>query len=208
MLERYMADNHWFAPHDLDTNGVADRLIMRMQQHDSEETMTVLTELVMEGRAWYWIAEYFRYLLWQHGLTGDRAPHQQESWMEADKIDKLRGFLAERLNSPDITRHLPDFPLLSAYIWAWRDISGNEVVGEWVDSMTGEDEAFLKLLLQLRYHGTSSEDSHYRALKMSDMAVLMGDRDKIEERIDRIRKEDKFSELVGEVERAIRRNRF
>ena len=40
------------------------------------------------------------------------------------------------------------------------------------------------------------------------MALLLGDRDKIEERIDRIRKEDKFSELVGEVEQAIKRNRF
>ncbi|WP_318386265.1 P-loop NTPase fold protein [Enterobacter sp.] len=208
VLERYRADNHWFAPHDLDTYGVADRLIIRMIHHDSEETMTVLTELIMEGRAWYWIAEYFRHLLWQHGLAGDRVPHQQESWMEADKIDKLRGSLAERLNNPDITSLLPDFPLLSAYIWAWRDISGNEVVGEWVDSMTGEDEAFLKLLLQLRYHGTSSEDGNYRALKLSDMALLLGDRDKIEERIDHIRKEEKFSELVGEVEQAIKRNRF
>ncbi|MEP8939228.1 PifA (plasmid) [Enterobacter mori] len=170
--------------------------------------MTVLTELVMEGRAWYWIAEYFRHLLWQHGLAGDRAPHQQESWMEVDKIDKLRGFLAERLNNPDITSHLPDFPLLGAYIWAWRDISGNGVVGEWVDSMTCDDEAFLKLLLQLRYHGTSSEEGHYRALKLSDMEVLMGDRDKVVERIDRIRKEEKFSELVGEVKQAIERNRF
>lgn len=71
LLERYRADNHRFAPHYLDTNGVADRLIIRMQQHDSEENMAVLTELVMEGRAWYWIAEYFRHLLWQHGLVGD-----------------------------------------------------------------------------------------------------------------------------------------
>jgi len=96
--------------------------------------------------------------------------------------ESLRNFgsLAARLNNPDITNLLPDFPLLSAYIWAWRDISGNKVVGEWVDSMTGEDEAFLKLLLQLRYHGTSSEDGNYWALKLSDMALLLGDRDKIE----------------------------
>ncbi|MGK6821962.1 hypothetical protein ACKU5W_001985 [Klebsiella pneumoniae] len=63
---------------------------------------------------------------------------------------------------------------MNSYVWAWRDISGNEAVRKWVDTQTRDDEAFLKLLLQLRYHGVSSVAGRYRALALSNMTEILG----------------------------------
>lgn len=83
MLERYQADNEWFGLHDLDTYSVADRLIRRMVQEDEEKTMALLTEQARLGRAWYWIAEYVRHLLMEHGMAGQRPKPQLEEWLTA-----------------------------------------------------------------------------------------------------------------------------
>lgn len=208
MLERYQADNEWFGLHDLDTYSVADRLIRRMVQEDEEKTMAFLTEQARLGRAWYWIAEYVRHLLMEHGMAGQRPKPQLEEWLEWGGLYTLRDALAERLNSPAITGTLAEFPWLNGYIWAWCDISGEKAVQEWADHLTTGDEAFLKLLLQLRYHGTSSVDGHYRALKLSNMTTFLGEVDDINRRIDNIREAGCFLELVSEVEKSIARNRF
>lgn len=208
MLERYMADNEWFGLHDLDTYSVADRLINRLLQDNEDDTMAFLTGQVRDGLAWYWIAEYVRHLLWQHGLAGDRTVQQLEVWMAPEKLSYLRDTLADRLNDAQITDMLADFPLLNGYIWAWRDISGEKVVQEWVNRLTQEDDAFLNLLLQLRHHGSSSVDGHYRALKLSNLTTFLGEVDDINRRIDRIRDTGRFAEKVAQVEQSIERNRF
>lgn len=208
MLERYRADNEWFALHDLDTYSVADRLIQRMLQESPEDMMVFLTEKVNNGQAWYWIAEYVRHLLWQHGIVGNRTFNQQEAWMERDNVDAIRKALADRLNSPEVTDKLGGFALLNAYIWAWRDISGSEVLQKWIKRQTLDDGAFLRLLLQLRYLGTSSVDGRYRALNLADLTEFLGDSDVITERITRIRESGHFAELVDQVEQSVRRNHF
>lgn len=208
MLARYRANNEWFGLYDLDTYSVADRLIRRMVQENEEKTMAFLTEQARQGRAWYWIAEYVRHLLWEHGMAGDKPKQQLEEWLEWEGLYTFRDTLAERLNSPAITDTLADFPLLNAYIWAWRDISGEKAVQEWVKNLTTRDEAFLKLLLQLRYHGTSSADGRYRALKLSNMTIFLGAVDVIKQRLTRLREAGCFPELVAEVEQSIERNRF
>ncbi|MBU4684522.1 hypothetical protein KC222_21230 [Cedecea davisae] len=116
--------------------------------------------------------------------------------------------LADRLNSPDVTDKLSDFPLLNVCIWAWRDISEDLAVREWVDCQIVEDETFMNLLLQLRYHGTSSEDGRYRALKLSNMTEFLGDIDAITDRIAHLKEAGNFTELVEQVEQSIERNRF
>lgn len=208
MLERYLVDNEWFGLHDLDTYSVADRLINRLLQDNEEDTVAFLTGQIRDGQAWYWIAEYIRHLLWQHGLAGDRTAQQLEIWMAPEKVIHLRGTLADRLNDAQITDTLAEFPWLNGYIWAWRDISGEKVVQEWVNRLTQEDDAFLNLLLQLRHHGTSSSDGHYRALKLSNLTAFLGVVDDILRRLDCIREAGQLTDLVEEVDKAISRNRF
>lgn len=208
MLRRYQARNEWLTLHDLDTFSVADRLIQRMLREDVASTMEFLTAQLQSGKAWYWIAEYVRLQLWQHGIVGDRAEHQQEQWMERSNVVTLQETMAKRLNSPDITEKLPDFALLYWYIWAWRDISGVQAVRKWVDRQIKEDKAFLNLLLQLRYHGSSSVDGRYRALNLATMTEFLGDVETVTSRIARIKEAGQFAEQVNQVEKSIERNRF
>lgn len=208
MLQRYRGENDWFSLHDLDTWSVEDRLINKMQKESDEEPLAFLTTQFKNGQAWYWIAEYMRHLLWQHGRVEDRAEHQQEKWIPPVQLDSLRETLTHRLNEKVITDQLASFPQLSGYIWAWRDISGVEAVRTWVQDQIRDDEAFLKLLLQVRYHGTSSAEGRYRALKLTDLADIFGDPDQIRGRVDNLRKAGPLVELAEQVEASIRRNRF
>ena len=208
MLRRYQARNEWLVLHGLDTFSVADRLIQRMLREDVASTMKFLTARLRGGKAWYWIAEYVRLQLWQHGIVGDRAEHQQEQWMDRCNVVTLQKTMAKRLNSPAITKKLPDFALLYWYIWAWRDISGVQAVRKWVNRQIKEDKAFLNLLLLLRYHGTSSADGRYSALNLANMTEFLGDAETMAGRIESIKQAGHFPERVEQVEQSIKRNRF
>ncbi|WP_273866251.1 KAP family P-loop NTPase fold protein [Serratia ureilytica] len=207
MLARYQARNGWMSLYDLDTYSVVDRLIQRMVREDPASTMKFLTARLRDCKAWYWSAEYVRHLLWQHGIAGDRMEHQQEQWMDLGNLAILRDTIATRLNSPAITEQLPAVDQLNRYFFVWRDISGIQAVQEWVKSQTQRDEAFLNLLLQLRYHGTSTAIGQYRALDLAEMVEFLGDAVRVKDRIARIREAGQFAEQVKEVEQSIRRSR-
>ncbi|HGM7056994.1 KAP family P-loop NTPase fold protein [Serratia marcescens] len=205
MLRRYQARNAWLSLHDLDTYSVADRLIQRILREDAVATMKFLTVRLQRGKAWYWSAEYVRHLLWQHGIAGDRMTHQQEQWMDLGNLAILRDTLATRLNSPAITEQLPTIDQLSRYFFVWRDISGIQAVREWVKNQIQGDEAFLNLLLQLRYHGISTAIGQYRALDLAEMVDFLGDAQTVQARIDRIKQADHFPEQIEEVNQSIKR---
>lgn len=204
MLRRYQARNAWLSLHDLDTYSVADRLIQRILREDAASTMEFLTARLWDGKAWYWSAEYVRHLLWQHGVTGDRMVHQQEQWMDLGNLAILRDTLATRLNSPAITEQLLAIDQLSRYFFVWRDISGIQEVREWVKKQIQGDEAFLNLLLQLRYHGISTAIGQYRALDLTEMVEFLGEPQAVQARIDRIKQAGKFEELVDLMEESLR----
>lgn len=203
MLRRYQARNAWTSLHDLDTYSVADRLIQRILREDAAATRKFLTVRLQRGKAWYWSAEYVRHLLWQHGIVGNRMGQQLEEWMERSNVVTLQKTMATRLNSPAIIKQLPAFPLLYGYIWAWRDISGVQAVRKWVDRQIKEDEAFLNLLLQLRYHGISTAIGQYRALDLAEMTEFLGEPQTVQARIDRIKQAGHFPEWIEEVNRSI-----
>ncbi len=207
MVKRYRQDNEWFELQDLDTYSVADRLIQRMLREDVTSTNKFLTAQLQLGKAWYWGAEYVRHLLWQHGIVGDRTGHQLEEWMERSNVVILQKTMGKRLNSPAITKQLAAFPLLNRYIWAWRDISGIQAVRKWVDRQVKKDEAFLSVLLQLRYHGFSSAHGYYQALPLTNMTEYLGETQKVLARIEHIKQAGKFAEQVKQVEQSISRSR-
>ncbi|CAI2535899.1 KAP family NTPase [Serratia liquefaciens] len=207
MVERYRQDNEWFSLYQLDTYSVADRLIQRMLRENAASTMKFLIAQLHSGKAWYWCAEYVRHLLWQHGIVGDKTGHQLEEWMDQDNVLTLQNTIAKRLNRPTITNQLPAFALLNWYIWAWRDISVAPEVRKWVQRQVKKDDAFLNLLLQLRYYGSSSAQGDHQALPLADMTELLGDVETVRGRIESIKKAGHFPERVEQVEQSVRRRR-
>lgn len=205
---KYLALNPWFTLYELDTSSAVDRLLMKMYEQDPDRAIQLLHSLLLEGGAWHWTAEYFRHLLWQHGLAGNRQQYEQEQWLPHDRLQELRRELAGRLNSSDITSRLTAMPSLTSYIWAWRDISGNDEVRKWMAVQSRQDEDFLQLLLLLRYKGTSSAIGRYRGLSLSQISELLGEEQILKERLERIEHEGKFPELMEEVNTSRRNNHF
>lgn len=208
VIARYTARNHWFEPHTLDMNSVATRLLQRLCEDKSWPVTENLGAMLDTGKAWRWIAEYFRQLLWMHGLAGNRTVHEQQHLLSAEVLKSLQQKLALRLNSPDITRQFGQEGLLLTHIWAWRDISGLESVRAWIQNENSEDEKFLRLLLALRYRGISSATGYYRALSLTQIAEFVGSEEQIKNRLTEIEEQGNYSDLVSEVKAAIARNRF
>ncbi|HCZ9102386.1 TPA: NTPase [Klebsiella michiganensis] len=208
MIDRYLALNSWFSLYELDTNSVADRLLQRMYETEPEHALETLRKLLLGGRAWRWIAEYCRHLLWQHGLRGNLAPGELEQWLPPDRLKGLCEELARRLNSPATTSQLPSMSSLTSYIWAWCDISGVEVIREWMKTRSKRDEDFLQLLLLLRYKGISSATGRYQALQLSQFSEFFGEEQNLRERLEGIEKEGKYPELINEVNDSLKKNRF
>ncbi|HAS1009864.1 KAP family P-loop NTPase fold protein [Enterobacter hormaechei] len=208
MTARYLALNPWFTLYELDTSSVVDRLLMKIYQQDPDRAIGLLHSLLLESDAWHWTAEYFRHLLWQHGLAGNLQQYEQEQWLSHDRLRELCRELAGRLNSSEITGRLTAMPSLTSYIWAWRDISGNDVVREWMAVQSRQDGDFLQLLLQLRYKGTSSAIGRYRGLSLSQFSEFLGDEQLLLERLERIEREGDFPELMSEVKSSRQNNHF
>ncbi|WP_336663452.1 MULTISPECIES: KAP family P-loop NTPase fold protein [Enterobacter cloacae complex] len=205
---RYLALNPWFTLYELDTNSVVDRLLMNIYQQAPDRAMGLLHSLLLESDAWHWTAEYFRHLLWQHGLAGNRQQYEQEQWLPHNRLQELCRELAGRLNSSEIISRLTAMPSLTSYIWAWRDISGNDPVREWMAVQSRQDGDFLQLLLQLRYKGTSSAIGRYRGLRLSQFSEFLGDESILQERLERIEREGDFPELMSEVKSSLQNNHF
>ncbi|WP_338628703.1 P-loop NTPase fold protein [Enterobacter sp. JJBC] len=208
VIKRYTIRNEWFEPHNLDMNSVATRLLQRLCEAKSWPVIENLGTMLDTGKAWRWIAEYFRQLLWMHGLVGNRTVHEQQHLLSAEVLKSLQHRLALRLNSPDITRQFDQEGILLTHIWAWCDISGLESVKAWVQNETAEDEKFLRFLLALRYRGISSATGHYRALSLTQIAEFTGSEEQIKSRLTKIEGQGNYSDLVSEVNAAISRNRF
>ena len=207
MLERYRENNEWFVLHDTDTYSVTPSAhhadVPGKRRPHSRIPVWKRSKragLVLDR------GNMFRHLLWQHGMAGNRKNTSCSRGCRW-KWGQYKEATAERLNGDEVTDRLVDFPLMNSYVWAWRDISGNEAVRKWVDTQTRDDEAFLKLLLQLRYHGVSSVAGRYRATALSNMTEILG---MLTRSLDEspASKAGHCTELVAQIEQSIEKNRF
>lgn len=208
VIKRYTIRNEWFEPHNLDMNSVAIRLLERICEDRLWPVQERMSAMLDTGKSWRWIADFFRQLLWMHGLAGNRATHEQKQFLPLDELRILQRRLAFRLNTPDITGQFERGELFLSYIWAWCDISGLEHVRVWFKETTREDEHFLRLLLALRYRGVSSVTGLYRALSLVQAGEFIGEAEQISRRLEQIEQSGNHAELLSQVKEAIAINRF
>lgn len=189
-------------------NSVAIRLLERICEDRLWPVQERMSAMLDTGKSWRWIADFFRQLLWMHGLAGNRATHEQKQFLPLDELRILQRRLAFRLNTPDITGQFEQGELFLSYIWAWCDISGLEHVRVWFKETTREDEHFLRLLLALRYRGVSSVTGLYRALSLVQAGEFIGEAEQISRRLEQIEQSGNHAELLSQVKEAIAINRF
>lgn len=208
VISSYVARNRFFSTWDIDINSVADRLLKRMCEDDHDGARRELSRMLQTGKSWRWIADYFRHLLWMHGLAGDRAVSEDERLFTRDEMEALRTLLATRLNGTDIMSQIqPGYPLQS-YIWAWRDICGLETVKSWFRNEMQNDESFLNLLLSLRYNGISSATGYYQALGLAQLREFLGEEQMLLSRLEHIEAKGSYQELTVQIRRLLKRNNF
>ena len=207
--KRYVARNVWFAHEDLDMDSVVDHLLRRMYEHETGIKISHFAELIMEAEDWHWIACYFHHLLNRHGLVGNRVATDRMQLFSAEQLQIMRSQLAGRLGSAEITGQILEINDLTHYLWAWCDISGTGAVREWVQSATDQDDdAFLKLLLALRYKGLNTATGRFQALNVSQHAEYLGEPETIQNRLKRIEEEGLHNERLLLVNASIKRNRI
>ncbi|MGT3165341.1 KAP family P-loop NTPase fold protein [Yersinia enterocolitica] len=208
VTERYQARNTWFSPHDLDMQGVTDRLLHRMCDENRDAALAALTSLSMEGESWFWIADYMRHLLWQNGIVGNRPEMEKDRVLSNEELDAICLRFAERLNTDEIKHALFNSSDLLSYLYAWGEIDTIESVQAWVSEVTQCDENFLQLLMRCRYRGVSSAIGRYYGLSINKLGEFLGEKTEIEDRISRIEVDGQFPDLVREIREALRHERF
>lgn len=206
--ECYRKRNRWFSRHDLELNSVADRLLKKMLDEDRVSAMQTLLSQTTEGDSMVWIANDIRDLLWQNGLAGDRAVAEQERVLTDAELERVRQAFCERLAEETGNGTILHGRDLSGFVRAWRDIAGTESLTDWITQNITDDEAFLRLLMGLRTHTISSATGHSLILKPAEIAHLFGGEEALQDRLNRIPDEGRFTVLSAEINDAIARSKF
>ncbi|MEN4646972.1 P-loop NTPase fold protein [Pantoea agglomerans] len=185
---------------------LATQLIGQMLEDQRAETLAYLQMLIGSHATGRWSASYFRSVLWLHGVVGSRPGFESDRFLSADELDVLRRKVAERMAPPELKSADAELDAAGSYLWAWRDIAGEETVKLWVEKECREDAAFLRLLLSLRSHVTSSNRGRYLTLEIDRAEKLTGQTGQFQARLDEIaaRNEPALTELLGRVQEAVK----
>ncbi|WP_426445995.1 KAP family P-loop NTPase fold protein [Siccibacter colletis] len=203
IIARYRQRNRWFSPHDLDIKRVVDRFLKQMLDANRDKAIELLLSLTVKGESLFWIADYIRHLLWQNGLAGNRVLPEQERILTNEELEQVRSHFYKRINGDKRMSQLPVGISLRSFVWAWRDIAGEEALKAWITQHSASDEDFLTLVLSLRNHIISSSHGHYLVLDLSDVGYMFGGDELLLNKLERIEAEGKFPAQIEEIRDAI-----
>lgn len=205
---RFRERGHWLTIGDLELKELADRLLRRLYENDSQAALDQLSMAFKSKMSFNWSIGYLRHLLWQHGLAGNRPAYPQDQFLSKDELKALCVIASDWLEDPDNRDVLHASADLASLLFAWRDISSSEAVATWVTSVTRDDKAFLKLLLRLRTEGIRSDTGRYRVLRLGQLTEFIGEKKDVMRRLDTIDTKGFYPELIRIVFEAIAIERF
>ncbi|MCX0501621.1 hypothetical protein [Erwinia billingiae] len=205
LADRFRVRGELFATYDVGMFGLADRLLRRLCDTDRQAGLDFLRNLLTTGSAYYWSAVYLRHLLWQNGIKGNRPVNEAERILSDQEVNALCGTFSRRMDNREIRKKLILLGDLTGLVFAWKEIDSVEAVARWMEEETHGDEAFLHMLLRLRYHGVSSASGTYQVLRLNDVAEFFGGVDKIKQRLQSIADDGHFPDLIKQVEESVTR---
>jgi hypothetical protein len=208
IMQFYRHNRSLFRYQKVGLEELASQLIGQMLEDQRAETLAYLQELVEGHASTRWTADYLRDLLWLHGAVRDRPGYDQDKFLSGEELGVIRQQLAERMSPPDLTSAEIEPDGTGNYLWAWRDIAGEETVRHWVDQECREDAAFLRLLLSLRNRVFNS-GGQYLKLEINRAEQLTGQAGQFQARLDEIaaRNEPGLADLLGRVQEAVKEAR-
>ncbi|BCU51062.1 hypothetical protein CIAM_45830 (plasmid) [Citrobacter amalonaticus] len=103
---------------------------------------------------------------------------------------------------------MPDVPYLATFLYAWRDITGEQTVAQWISGVDQSDRDFLKMLLNLRTAVSSSNQGDYLRLDLDVICTVFGITGLMERFEDiKARQEANLTGMISEVDEAILLNK-
>lgn len=181
--ERFLARNTWFSLRETSINQVVRHLLKHMLDIDEARTTAFLDTLVTGGSSPFWIADFMRDLIWEHGLAKNAVSPLSERLLSRENTELLRDRFAERMNQAEIKQELLLRQSLLGYLYAWKDMSSEENVKAWVREVTSSDLGLIGLLIRLQTSVFSSDRGAYRRIARDQVSPFFDDWLAVEEKL-------------------------
>lgn len=185
---------------DATANAVAKSCLSQLRELSPEKQGETVCSMARDGRAINWLIGYFfRSQLFRHGRVGDEAC-SPEQWVMSDEVltDAI-AILEERIGTQDTKALIPNLPDLSAYLYGWLNITGNDQAVDWVREYSRSDEGFIDILNRLR--GWAMSDKVYYPLPETAVSRFL-DWDYVTRRLESM-KDGAYADQVAELQAAI-----
>ncbi|HHA1350227.1 TPA: P-loop NTPase fold protein [Enterobacter ludwigii] len=180
---RFRTRNTWFSLRETGINQVVRHLLKHMQDIDEARTVTRMEMLVVAGTSPFWIADFMRDLIWEHGLAHNTVSSPSDALFSRDITERLRDRFAERMNQPELQQQLLVRQSILGYLYAWRDMSSDETVKQWVREVAATDEGLVNLLIRLQTSVFSSDRGAYRRIARDQVSLFFDNWPAVEDKL-------------------------
>ncbi|MXV05449.1 P-loop NTPase fold protein [Enterobacter sp. ABFQC] len=179
--ERFRARNTWFSLRETGIDQVVRNLLKHMLDLDESGTIALMETLVTEGNSPFWIAEFMRDLVWEHGLAQNTVSPLSENLLSRENTEQLRDRLAERMNQAGLQQKLLQRSSILGYLYAWKDMGSEESVKQWVREVASSEKGLVDLLMRLRSSVFSTDKGAYRRIARDQVSPFFDDWPVVEE---------------------------
>ena len=181
--ERFRARNTWFSLRETGIDQVVRNLLKHMLDLNESGTIAHLERLITEGCSPFWIADFMRGLVWEHGLAQNTVSPLSDRLLNRETTERLRDRFAERMNQQELQQQLLLRQSILGYLYAWNDMSSGETVKQWVREVTSTDEGLVDLLIRLQTSVFSSDKGPYRRIASDQVSPFFDDWSAVEEKL-------------------------
>ncbi|MEP2639265.1 MULTISPECIES: P-loop NTPase fold protein [Roseobacteraceae] len=185
-------------------NIVIKSCLNRLHGLNPDTQAETVRQIAREGQAINWlVGKFFRSQLFRHGKIGNEADSPDQWEISEDVLDEAIEILKARVNEQATKELIQNLPDISAYLYGWLNITGDNQAVYWVREYSETDEGFLHILDHLR--GWSMSDKVYYPLSKDAVEGFL-DWDETTARLDGL-KDGEFADQVAELQSAIEQSR-
>ncbi|MDE4647759.1 KAP family P-loop NTPase fold protein [Klebsiella quasipneumoniae] len=200
VLPWYRKRDLFFSQEKIGIDGLVSQLALQMISKHRSQAIQYIDRCFRHTRAFVWATVFLRNLL--------NNADQKDSVFTRDEISRFCTTLSERLQERKIQNQIPEVPYLASFLYAWRDITNEKTVTQWLSGVELSDSNFLKMLLNLRMPVRSSNLGDYLRLDLDRLIIVFGVTG-LKERFKDIkdRHDVSLTVMIDEIEEAVRLNK-
>ncbi len=204
MMDRAMLEDGEKRAFSLSLDGIANMVVTsclnRLNELNPKKQAETVREMASEGDALNWlVGGFFRSQLFRHGKVGREAVNPDQWIISEEVLDQAINILKARISEQATKELIPNLPDISAYLYGWLNITGDDQAIDWVREYSKTNEGFLNILDQLR--GWSMSDKVYYPLSQEAVERFLNWEDTVA-RLDSLKDGD-FSDKVADIQLAI-----